>query len=285
MKNSGLISLCMLVWVLNACGSSDSRDSSIVAEYVYDTVGTKVTLNVYRAGQKISLQEFQLLDDSLVPHGAHRDWFLNGRLEREYTFISGLKEGSFQEYDSLGNIRFRFWFRNDGLDSIGLMYFDNGKLAQRNYYLDGRLFGQREFFSPAGHLTEVFLHAKKRGYVFHIKYDSSGNYFEKRGSPMMVIYNYDSLPINRDYIVAVHLADLPGMNPELYWSIIDRRGDTVQSETVKAFNQMYGCFYDIILHRFKKKGKYQVVFYVTYEDVSKETKLLQDSGRVNLVVE
>ena len=75
------------------------------------------------------------------------------------------------------------------------------------------------------------------------------------------------------------------MNPELYWSIIDRRGDTVQSETVKAFNKMYGCFYDIILHRFKKKGRYQVVFYVSYLDVSNQLWPIRDSARVNLVVE
>ena len=275
-KNKILLFLWTIIcFTLSDCGNPASKKEAISeVRYVYDTTGSFVKLTVLQDEQKLSYREYVLEGDSLIPHGVHKEWHLNGKLKMEYQVERGLREGSIQEYDSMGILQRRSQYRNDELDSFAIEYYPNGNIRCRFNLMEGEIFGQQECYSPTGKLEDLYLHTKEGLQVFHAWFDSAGNLEKTEGVPIIMIRNAPAVPVNGPFHLVVHFADLPSAKPSLLGSITNDHGKVIWKERIESFQSMFGCYYEIFEFIFQERGKYLVNIDINYANTQNDSVFL-----------
>ena len=109
------------------------------------------------------------------PNGKEIEYFENGEIKRESNFINGQRNGKQIEYHPNGEVYQKSNWVNDKTEGTSEYYRENGTIQWRSNYLNGLSDGLTEFFRPDGRksLTTSYKNGLKNG--DEITYDILGN--------------------------------------------------------------------------------------------------------------
>jgi hypothetical protein len=134
----------------------------IISESLVDTTRLQVT-GFYISGEKWLTTEYVILAplDSISwkkafdpapfvkvkKEGVYTEWYKNGNLKEQGTYLNGLKEGKYQQWYDNGNLLSEYYLlagKEEGLVSI---YYDTGQLKMQYKTQAGKIHGSlTEFF-------------------------------------------------------------------------------------------------------------------------------------------
>lgn len=85
-----------------------------------------------------------------------KDYYPNGRLKKEATYVNGKQNGYEKLYYESGNLRAYGEYLDGKLNGIVKMYFDDGKTLKSKFtYINGDLNGIAKEFYPDGKVKKI----------------------------------------------------------------------------------------------------------------------------------
>lgn len=113
-------------------------------------------------------------------HGNCKEWFLNGIISKDQSFIHGTPHGTNKNYFENGNLFIESNFNNGGRDGKFCEYYENGMLNIITNFKDGKEHGLREQYFPNGNLElrANFIEDKLEG--VKILLDENGEVIDQR---------------------------------------------------------------------------------------------------------
>ena len=166
-----LILLLLIIKFNSFWGQNRYPEKDVVTEH--DTVYLKITMNkitgvVYNKHGDIGKYIVGLKD------GLHREWFRNGNLKDEITYLNGYKNGEFKYWDDKGQLLKKGQYINDSLEGFIKEWYHNGNIKLEVHYIKGEMHGLRTEWYKSGHKWSE--QQMEKGYVV------SGRHFYNDGT-------------------------------------------------------------------------------------------------------
>jgi hypothetical protein len=234
-----------------------------------------------------------------------RDFYENGRLERQYFITGGKKQGPFTQYYSNGQLERMFNYVNgemegeqrqyyiDGstqaigyywkgkIDSIVRWFYPHNKLKSETFRLNGKLFGiQKEYFED-GSLKDLYFMINDSDQLFSFDFDTGGKLVNHNDHFMYCIYNNNQLHTGDTAAMIFYTIVPPGYTYTA--KILERDGEkplSIEEARLETINNNQA----VLLQRsYQVPGIYSIGFTIALRSKSRG-KPLNDTSFVTFTV-
>jgi hypothetical protein len=246
----------------------------------------EVTLYDANTGTKSVIE----VNDNMKANGAYKEYYTNGSLKRNASYINGQKDGWEIQYDSTGKMRSKVHFSQNKQNGEALWYSEvDGSLASSSFWINDRQYGEAFRYYPNGSIKKYYVKDFK-GDVFYISdYDNQGNILKEDGlvfSPSIFISEADNWA-DKSYLlkdtihfspynkIGITVATPPGRKSRILISVKDDSGYSNTEEIKIATNTA------LTNKIYLKRGKYVLSF---RGEMLKEGKLIKFDTLVRRVI-
>ncbi|HDQ25324.1 MAG TPA: toxin-antitoxin system YwqK family antitoxin, partial [bacterium] len=95
-------------------------------------------------------------------HGAHYEFYKNGRIKAKIQFNKGQRHGRYEEYYENGSIKLKIIYKNNVKTGWQNLYWDNGRVREKTAYVNGQRHGYHRVYDRLGKLTREVLYEKDK---------------------------------------------------------------------------------------------------------------------------
>lgn len=96
--------------------------------------------------------------NSMTPHGFWREYNQSGKLEKEYHYDDGVRQGIAKSYYENGSPEVVYNYNKNIIDGDYTEYHENGKVLAKCIYLNGKRVGTSTFYDPNGNIISYFTY-------------------------------------------------------------------------------------------------------------------------------
>ena len=96
---------------------------------------------------------------SQIKNGFTEEYFDNGKIKLEGTYIMGAKDGEFKQYHASGVLHVKCIFKDDVMEGSYERFHENGVMASKGQVKDNEQDGEWQYFDELGNLTETRIYS------------------------------------------------------------------------------------------------------------------------------
>lgn len=229
----------------------------------------------YKGGSLKIEQEF--LDDT-IQNGFYREYFENGILKKEASYILNKKEGVAKYYRENGTIICAISYKNDTINGLAKWFYESGNIKEivNNYY-DEKIRGAVYKYYDNG-MLEYFLFYKDNEPLFSAIYDYDSLITNKQGSPILRIYTDSGRYVHVNKFLN---GEVEIVTPPFYKSkLLMREESKVHVDTLRIVND--GASFKYL---WKEIGEYRLVLTLEIQSINDSNNILKFEYPLDLIVE
>jgi hypothetical protein len=141
--------------------------AEVVCKQEVGSTDGKIRKIYYQDGKEVAMKDFVATGDCVqswgeVPDGVVREYFSDGQLKYESSFVNNKREGAFKRYYSSGKLHSQGEFLNGQLDGEVTLYNQNGGVAYKTTYQWGSEQGTSSHYNEKGKLTQATVFAEEK---------------------------------------------------------------------------------------------------------------------------
>lgn len=181
----------------------------------------------------IGCQHDKKPDHSSSERIIHEDWYESGKIESRVWYNEALKE-----------------------DSLGLWYYENGKLKAKIRFSDGKQIGPSVYYYPNGKVElYCFFNETGDGSIMYMReYNEKGELIDEKGTPIGVVYERGLRVNPRSYFdYTVITATPPNSEVAIYTAIKKDTTGFVAREAYRVTDKM-----PLFRHFLETRGEYPI---------------------------
>lgn len=202
-------------WCLLAvlCAFAVTASAEVVRKVNVHSAG--ITITYYDSDTEVAKEEFDnngntVSRQGMIPDGAVKQYFENGKLAAEWTYKAGRKDGPARRYSGRGVLESETMYRAGRKHGVCREYYAHGKIETEDTYAAGVLEGSSKYYLKDGTLFREATY--KNG-----KYDGPVRTYFASGKPGEEIIFVNG---RREGTAKSYLSDTD-QKPSVYFTYID----------------------------------------------------------------
>jgi antitoxin component YwqK of YwqJK toxin-antitoxin module len=136
--------------------------------FEYDIDGRLITLDKYRKGTILEREKINRFNTLGNKHGTWKEYFLDGKLNKELNYKNGLLDGYYKEYYDNGSLKLTLLYQEgklvsnvDEVQSKAIEkdeVFDNGNIKHTGLYINDKPVGIHKEYKSDGNIEMAFIY-------------------------------------------------------------------------------------------------------------------------------
>ncbi|MBL4653227.1 MAG: hypothetical protein JKY53_10250 [Flavobacteriales bacterium] len=188
----------------------------------------------------VRLPEINYINDT-IKHGLARYYYPNNVLKSEVSYNNGEKEGKCIYYYENGVLKSETFYKNDVPAGVSKKYYGDGKtLKSKTFWLEGKQFGEGEWYHKNGKLATYGSMDFYGNTLFVIDWDTLGNQTKYEGVVFSPEYYFSAdtsgIKLNEELIIKIAVATPPKTKTILKMGWLD---SDLQEMSIKDYMVTY----------------------------------------------